>query len=57
MTWDVKDIEVLKCVMIVGHNCQLSEGMETPEYRRVALQCMIAFKVLANNQWEKFLVN
>jgi hypothetical protein len=49
--------EVVKCVTVVSHNRQLSEGMETPEYRRVVFQCMIAFKALAKSQWEKFLVD
>jgi hypothetical protein len=55
--WPEIETEVLKCVTVVGHNGQLSEleGMETPEYRRVAFQCMSAFKALAKSQWEKFL--
>jgi len=31
--------------------------METPAYRRVAPQCMMAFKALAKSHWEKFFVD
>ena len=54
--WPKVETEVLKCITVVGHNHWLSEGMETPEYRRVALKHMIAFKVLAKSQWENFLL-
>ena len=47
--------EVMECVTVAGHNCRSSEGMETPEYRRVGLECFIAFKALAKSQWETFL--
>ena len=46
----------LKCVTVAGRNRSLSEGMESPEYRRVAFQRMVAFKALAKGHWEKFLV-
>jgi len=55
--WPKAATEVVKCVTVAGHNRRLSEGMETPEYRRVAFQRMIAFKALAKSQWEKFLVD
>jgi hypothetical protein len=55
--WPAVKTEVAKCVTVAGHNRRSSEGMETPEYRRVALQRFIAFKALAKNQWEKFLVD
>jgi hypothetical protein len=45
----------MECVTVAGHNCRSSEGMETPEYRRVGLECFIAFKALAKSQWETFL--
>jgi hypothetical protein len=48
--------EVRKCVTIAGHNRSSSEGMEKPEYRRVALERFMAFRTLAKNHWEKFLV-
>lgn len=54
--WPEVETKVLKCVTFVSHG-QLSEGMETPEYRRVAFKHMIAFKALAKTQWEKFLVD
>jgi hypothetical protein len=55
--WPKVETKVLKCVTVSGHNRGLSEGMETPEYRRVAFQRMIAFKALAKSQWEKFFVD
>ena len=48
--------EVKKCVTVAGHNRSLSEGMDRPEYRRVALERFMAFKTLARSHWEKFLV-
>jgi hypothetical protein len=53
--WPDVETEVLKCVTVAGHNRKLSEGMEAPEYRRVAFQRMIAFKALAKSHWRKFL--
>ena len=35
--WPEVETKVLKCITLVSHS-QLSEGMETPEYRRVAFQ-------------------
>ena len=55
--WPEVGTQVVKCVTVAGHNRRLSEGMETPEYRKVAFQRMIAFKALAKNHWDKFLVN
>jgi len=43
--------EVLKCE-ITGYD----GGMEKPEYRKVALQHLFAFKAVAESQWRKFLV-
>jgi hypothetical protein len=48
--------EVVKCVTFLGHNRRSSEGMETPEYRRVAFQRFVAFKDLAKEYWQTFLV-
>jgi hypothetical protein len=47
---------VVKCVTFLGPNHQYSEGMETPEYRRVAFQHFVAFKSLAKEYWQTFLV-
>ena len=47
---------VRKCVTTAGHNRCLSEGMDRPKYRRVALQHFMAFKTLAKSHWENFLV-
>ena len=55
--WPDVETEVLKCVTVAGHSCRLSEGMEMPEYRRVAFQCIMAFKALAKSHWEKFLAD
>lgn len=55
--FDNVDTKVLKWVTLVGQsNRRLSEGMETPEYRRVTFQRIITFEALAKSQWEKFLV-
>jgi len=54
--WPEVETEVLMCVTVLGQNRRLSEGMETPEYRRVTFQRMIAFKALAKSQWERFVV-
>jgi len=48
--------EVRKCVVVAGHNRSSSEGMERPEFRRVALERFLAFKALAKHHWNKFLV-
>jgi len=48
--------EVVKCVTFLGPNRRSSEGMETPEYRQVAFQRLIAFKDLAKEYWQTFLV-
>ena len=53
----VVETEVLKCVTVAGPDRRLREGMETPEYRRVAFQHMIAFKAMAKSHWEKFLLD
>ncbi|KAG2110316.1 uncharacterized protein F5147DRAFT_797075 [Suillus discolor] len=38
---------VMMCGTSLGHNSSLSEGMETPEYRRIAFEHFLAFKALA----------
>lgn len=48
--------KVVKYVTFLGHNHRSSEGMETPEYRRVAFQRFVAFKSLAREYWQTFLV-
>jgi len=48
--------EVVKCFTFLGHDRRSSEGMETPEYRRVAFQRFLAFKDLAKEYWQTFLV-
>ena len=48
--------EVKKCVTVAGHNRSLNEGMDRPDYRRIALERFMAFKTLAKSHWEKFLV-
>ena len=49
--------EVVKCVTAADHNRWLSEGIGTPEHRRVTSKRMIAFKALAKSQWGVFLVD
>jgi hypothetical protein len=48
--------EVVKCVTFLGHNRRSSEGMETPEYRRIAFQRFVAFKDLVKSYWQTFIV-
>ncbi|KAG2354474.1 hypothetical protein BDR07DRAFT_1474378 [Suillus spraguei] len=47
---------VVKCVTSLGHNRRISEGMETPEYRRVAFERFLAFKAPAKEHWQRFVV-
>lgn len=55
--WPEVETKVLKCVTVAGRHRRLSEGMEVPEYRRVAFQRMIACRAIAKSHWEKFLVD
>jgi hypothetical protein len=55
--WPGVETRVLMCVTVAGRHRRLSEGMEVPEYRRVALQRMTASKAIAKGHWEKFLVD
>jgi hypothetical protein len=48
--------KVVKCVTTLGPDHPLTEGMEEPEYRRVAFQHFMAFKSLAKEYWQTFLV-
>ncbi|KAH9970010.1 hypothetical protein BGW80DRAFT_1562443 [Lactifluus volemus] len=48
--------KVTNCVTILGPNRRFSEGMESPEYRRLAFQRFIAFKSLAKEYWQTFHV-
>jgi hypothetical protein len=48
--------KVVKCVTVGGYNRRSSEGMETPAYRRVAFQRFVAFKDLAKEYWQTFIV-
>ncbi|KAH9969296.1 hypothetical protein BGW80DRAFT_1438181 [Lactifluus volemus] len=48
--------KVVKCDTFWGPNRPSGEGMEMPEYRRVAFQRFIAFKSLAKEYWQTFLV-
>ncbi|KAH9970008.1 hypothetical protein BGW80DRAFT_623521 [Lactifluus volemus] len=47
---------VVKCATFLGPNRRFSEGMESPEYRRLAFKRFIAFKRLAKGYWQTFLV-
>jgi hypothetical protein len=48
---------VEKCMTSLGHNRdrRVNEGMETPEYRRVAFERFLAFKALAREYWQTFI--
>ncbi|KAF8803098.1 hypothetical protein BYT27DRAFT_6743414 [Phlegmacium glaucopus] len=48
------ETKVLKCVTVRGHQ-RASEGMETLEYRWLALQRFLAFKALAKSHWATIL--
>ena len=54
--WPSVETKVLKCITVAGRDHRLTEGMEVPEFRRVAFQHMTAFKAIAKSHWEKFLV-
>ena len=54
--WPSVETKALMSVTVAGCDRPLSEGMEVPEYRRVAFQRMVAFKAIAKSHWEKFLV-
>ncbi|KAH9959683.1 hypothetical protein BC827DRAFT_1213256 [Russula dissimulans] len=45
---------VVNCVTL-GHTHRISEGMEMPEFRRVAFQHFVAFKNLAKEIWRTFI--
>ena len=55
--WPEVETEVLKCVTVAGRHRRLSEGMEVPEYRKVAFRRMIAFRAIAKSHWEKFSID
>ncbi|KAI9512839.1 hypothetical protein F5148DRAFT_973014, partial [Russula earlei] len=57
--WPEVETKVLRCVTVAGCRRRLNEGMDVPEYRRVAYQRMIAFRVIAKShwEWEKSLVD
>jgi hypothetical protein len=40
----------------LGPNSQVRESMEMPEYRQLAFQRFIAFRGLAKEFWQTFLV-
>jgi hypothetical protein len=46
---------VMKCVVATASR-RLSEGMEVPDFRKLALQHYDAFKVMAKNYWSIFYV-
>jgi len=46
---------VKKCV-VVSNSRNLSEGMETPDFRQVALQHYTAFRTLAEAHWSAFMI-
>jgi hypothetical protein len=46
---------VKKCVVASNSRC-LSEGMETPSFRQVALQRYTAFRTLAEAHWSAFMI-
>jgi hypothetical protein len=44
------------CVTFLGHNRRVNEGTETQDYRRVAFERFLAFKALAREYWQTFIV-
>jgi len=46
---------VNKCVA-ASNSCRLSKGMETPDFRQVALQHYTAFRTLAMAHWSTFMI-
>jgi hypothetical protein len=47
---------VKKCV-VASNSRRLSEGMETPDFRQVALQHYTAFRTLAEAHWSAFVMS
>ena len=54
--WPEVETNVLRCITVAGCNRWATEGMEALEYRRVALQRVIAFRAIAKSHREKFFV-
>jgi hypothetical protein len=46
---------VQKCV-VASNSRRLSEGMETPDFRQLALQHYTAFRTLAQSHWSAFAI-
>jgi hypothetical protein len=46
---------VKKCV-VASNSRRLSEGMETPDFRQVALRHYTAFRTLAEAHWSAFMI-
>jgi len=46
---------VKKCV-VISRSRRISEGMETPDFRQVALQHYAAFRPLAKAHWSAFII-
>jgi hypothetical protein len=47
---------VVKKCMVASGSCRLGECMESPDYRRLAFQCYIAFRILAQSHWSAFSI-
>ena len=46
---------VKKCA-VLSNSCRLSEGMENPDFRQLALRHLTAFRTLAETHWSAFMI-
>jgi hypothetical protein len=46
---------VVKRCVVAPTSCRLSEGMEPPSFRQLALQHYTAFRILAETHWSAFV--
>jgi hypothetical protein len=53
--YPLRPTTVRKCV-VTSNSRRLSEGMETPEFRQLALRHFAAFRTLAEGYWSAFLI-
>src|ERR1700729_91980 len=53
--YPLRPTTVRKCV-VTSPSRRLSEGMETPEFRQLALRHFAAFRTLAEGYWSAFMI-
>ena len=53
--YPLRPTTIRKCV-VTSPSRRLSEGMETPEFRQLALRHFAAFRTLAEGYWSAFMI-